>query len=168
MFKELLTTHDGRRTPSDPKAPLEHVVLRWAKKWQSWQTNFNPPLSCSKVLSYLSLAQVIKPFQHNGQNHRLWHMTLIKIRLHKICSLICMIHLFNPLPNDRFLDMTKLKTFADDKLNVATMILSLCDKLDKRTMMVLYRPQRLTMKIDTKYQSSWSNDYERDNTHKVS
>ena len=26
--------------------------------------------------------------------------------------------LFNPLPNDKILDMTKLKAFADDKLNV--------------------------------------------------
>ena len=28
----------------------------------------------------------------------------------------------NPLPNDKVLDMTKLKVFADDKLNVARMI----------------------------------------------
>ena len=28
---------------------------------------------------------------------------------------------FNPLPNDKVLDMTKLKAFADDKLNIAKM-----------------------------------------------
>ena len=31
-------------------------------------------------------------------------------------------HLVNPFPNDRILDMTKLKAFADDKLNVAKMM----------------------------------------------
>ena len=30
----------------------------------------------------------------------------------------------NPLPNDEIFDLTKLKTFADDKLNVATFNLS--------------------------------------------
>ena len=33
--------------------------------------------------------------------------------------------LFNPLPNDKILDMTKLKAFADDKLNVAKMTIFL-------------------------------------------
>ena len=32
---------------------------------------------------------------------------------------------FNPLPNDKFLDMTKLKTLADDKLKVAKMTIFL-------------------------------------------
>ena len=32
---------------------------------------------------------------------------------------------FNPLPNDRILDVTKLKAFADDKLNVAKMMIYL-------------------------------------------
>ena len=36
----------------------------------------------------------------------------------------------NPLPNDKFLDMTKLKAFADDKLNVAKMTISLCGRLE--------------------------------------
>ena len=27
-------------------------------------------------------------------------------------------HAFNPLPNDKFLDCSKLKAFADDKINV--------------------------------------------------
>ena len=34
---------------------------------------------------------------------------------------------FKPLPKDKFLDMTKLKSFADDKLNVAKMTISLSD-----------------------------------------
>ena len=34
----------------------------------------------------------------------------------------------NPLPNEKFLDMTKLKAFADDKLNVAKMTISLSDR----------------------------------------
>ena len=36
----------------------------------------------------------------------------------------------NPLPNDNFLDMTKLKAFADDKLEVAKMTISLCGRLE--------------------------------------
>ena len=31
----------------------------------------------------------------------------------------------NPFPNDRILDMTKLKAFADDKLNAAKMMIYL-------------------------------------------
>ena len=31
--------------------------------------------------------------------------------------------LLNPFPNDRILDMTKSKVFADDKLNVANMVI---------------------------------------------
>ena len=37
---------------------------------------------------------------------------------------------FNPFPRDRILDQTKLKAFADDKLNVTKMIISVCDKLE--------------------------------------
>ena len=37
--------------------------------------------------------------------------------------------LFNSLPNDKFLDITKLKAFAD-KLNVAKMTISLSDRVD--------------------------------------
>ena len=33
-----------------------------------------------------------------------------------------------PLPNDKFLDVTKLKAFADDKLNVDKMTISLYDR----------------------------------------
>ena len=33
--------------------------------------------------------------------------------------------LINPFPNNRILDMTKLKAFADDKLNVAKMMIYL-------------------------------------------
>ena len=36
----------------------------------------------------------------------------------------------NSLPNDKILDMTKLKAFADDKLNVAEMKISLYDKVE--------------------------------------
>ena len=37
-------------------------------------------------------------------------------------------YLLNPLPNDKFLDMIKLKAFVDDKLNVAKITISLCDR----------------------------------------
>ena len=36
----------------------------------------------------------------------------------------------NPLPNDKFLDITKLKAFADDKLNVAKVAISLCVRVE--------------------------------------
>ena len=38
--------------------------------------------------------------------------------------------LLNSLPNDNFLDMTKLKAFADDKCNIAKMTISLCNRLE--------------------------------------
>ena len=36
----------------------------------------------------------------------------------------------NPLPNNRILDVTELKAFADDKSNVAKMTISLFDKAE--------------------------------------
>ena len=36
----------------------------------------------------------------------------------------------NALPNDNILDMTKLKAFADDKLNVDKMTISLLDRVE--------------------------------------
>ena len=35
---------------------------------------------------------------------------------------------FDPLPNNKFLDVTKLKAFADDKLNIAKMMIFLFNK----------------------------------------
>ena len=37
---------------------------------------------------------------------------------------------FNPLPNDKILDRTKLKAFADDKLYVTKMIISVFDRVE--------------------------------------
>ena len=36
----------------------------------------------------------------------------------------------NPLPNDQILDMTKLKAFEDDKLNIDKMVISLLDRVE--------------------------------------
>ena len=38
--------------------------------------------------------------------------------------------LFNPFPHDKILDQTKLKPFADDKLNVTKMIISVFDRVE--------------------------------------
>ena len=35
---------------------------------------------------------------------------------------------FSPLPNDKSFDMTKLKAFADDILNISKTVVSLCDR----------------------------------------
>ena len=35
-----------------------------------------------------------------------------------------------PLPNDKFLDMTKLKAYADDKLNFAKITIPLCNRVE--------------------------------------
>ena len=37
---------------------------------------------------------------------------------------------FNSLPNDKILDVTKFKEFADDKLSVAKMTIIFCDRLE--------------------------------------
>ena len=37
---------------------------------------------------------------------------------------------FNPLPNDKILDMTKLKALTDDKWNVAKMTISVFDRVE--------------------------------------
>ena len=36
----------------------------------------------------------------------------------------------NSLPKDKILDVTKLKAFADDKLNIAKMTISLLDRIE--------------------------------------
>ena len=36
----------------------------------------------------------------------------------------------NPLPDDKILDQTKLKAFADDKFNVTKMIISVFDRVE--------------------------------------
>ena len=36
----------------------------------------------------------------------------------------------NHLPNDKILDVTKLKAFADDKMNVAQMMISVFDRME--------------------------------------
>ena len=37
---------------------------------------------------------------------------------------------FNPFPHDKTLDQTELKAFADEKLNVTKMIISVLDKVE--------------------------------------
>ena len=37
---------------------------------------------------------------------------------------------FNSLPNDKILDWTKFRAFADDKLNVAKMMIFVCDRVE--------------------------------------
>ena len=37
---------------------------------------------------------------------------------------------FNPLPNDKIVDVTKLKTSADNKSNIAYMMISLFDRVE--------------------------------------
>ena len=38
--------------------------------------------------------------------------------------------LISPLPNDKILELTELKAFADDKLNVARITISLFDRVE--------------------------------------
>ena len=40
------------------------------------------------------------------------------------------VKVFNPLPNNKTLEMTALKAFADDKLKVAKMMISLFDRVE--------------------------------------
>ena len=37
---------------------------------------------------------------------------------------------FNPFPHNKILDQTKLKAFADDKLNITKMIISVFDRVE--------------------------------------
>ena len=43
----------------------------------------------------------------------------------------CIVNCLNPLPDDKILDWSKLKAFADDNLNVAKMMISLYDRVEK-------------------------------------
>ena len=39
-------------------------------------------------------------------------------------------NIFIPSPNDKILDVTKLKAFADDKLNIVKMLISLYNRVE--------------------------------------
>ena len=40
------------------------------------------------------------------------------------------VYVFNPFPQDKILDQTKLKAFADDKLKTTKMIISVLDRVE--------------------------------------
>ena len=50
----------------------------------------------------------------------------IKLCMHQICTP----KLFSPFPNDKSLDVSKLKAFADEKIKVAKMTISLFDRVE--------------------------------------
>ena len=51
----------------------------------------------------------------------------------KLLSLLSFFGLVNSLPNDKILDVTKLKAFSDDNLNIAKMTIFLIDRVKKKT-----------------------------------
>ena len=46
------------------------------------------------------------------------------------CERIALPHDYNPLSNDKIVDLAKLKAFADDKFHVAEMIIFLSEKTE--------------------------------------
>ena len=48
----------------------------------------------------------------------------------KIVNLIARYRQYSPFPRDTIFDQTKLKAFADDKLNVTKMIISVFDRVE--------------------------------------
>ena len=50
--------------------------------------------------------------------------------MHSVRSIPKCCHFVNSFPYYKILDMTKLKAFADDRLNKSKMTISLCDKLE--------------------------------------
>ena len=58
-----------------------------------------------------------------------WNL-LLTSTLHNIPSKPRATFQYNPLTNDKILDMTKLKAFADEKLNIAWMTISLFNRIE--------------------------------------
>ena len=50
--------------------------------------------------------------------------------LHQPAEFYFSTHPFNCLPNDKIFDATKLKAFADDKTNVAQIMISVSDRVE--------------------------------------
>ena len=68
----------------------------------------------------------------NNQFFLLFPQCLLQYKVHESSPekhLICC--LLNSLTDKQILDMTRLKAFADDKLNVARMMISLLDRVEK-------------------------------------
>ena len=56
--------------------------------------------------------------------------TLASLNISATVKLTPAYALNNPLPNEKILDVTKLKTFADSKLNIAKMTISVFDRVE--------------------------------------
>ena len=52
------------------------------------------------------------------------------LTLEEMCKFYKNFQYINPLPDDKILDWSKLKAFADDKLNVTKMIISVFDRVE--------------------------------------
>ena len=76
-------------------------------------------VTCSPFQSCFFLVYKIKKFHFT---HISYLCNLKKLDKEKKWS--------SPFPNDKILEMTKLKAFTDDKLNIAKMIISLFDRVE--------------------------------------
>ena len=77
---------------------------------------------CSHILTKNN-AQMITLVSHN-----------VKILTSSMCSILegsdLDSNILNPFPNEKYLDLTKFKAFADDKLNAAEIITSLSGRVE--------------------------------------
>ena len=87
-------------------------------KGPSWSSCF-VGLSLSKTLQRPSLV-LVKPRKNMPYGDVVGYNALWR----------CSKPPFNSVPNNKMLDITKLKAFADDKLNIAKMTISLYDRVE--------------------------------------
>ena len=78
----------------------------------------------------------------NDTNHTTWgvnetqykdqvlSLTIHSFTVGSFCTSALVPVLFNPLPNDKTLDETKFKAYADDKFIVSRMMISLLDRVE--------------------------------------
>ena len=59
-----------------------------------------------------------------------WYLLILFNKSQFLLQSECLTLLFNLLPNDQILDMTKLKAFADNKLNIDKMTIFLLDRVE--------------------------------------
>ena len=83
------------------------------------------------VTSIFSSHNVFLPFPtHISIFHLHLFCRLQMLSIWTSLEFCCLVNSFNPLPDNKIFDWSKLKSFADDKLNVTKMIISVFDRVE--------------------------------------
>ena len=115
------------------------IINPWKEYWPRWGSNQPPSVLKSATLSTelwgLAPFSGTKYIMHNYACSLTWSLLYYQfihstIGFNNQMSQKVSVYSFNSLPNDKIVEVTKLKAFADDKSNIAKMTISLFDRVE--------------------------------------